>query len=92
MTLFVHSLSIIDVIIQSSVDSQEWTGQTDLITQYWPVLVNFWNYALSFVDSDGVWVTTNVLADINVGVHCSQSEVGLLLHSLVLQRQLNHSV
>ena len=55
--------------------SQQWTGQTDFIETYFQVLVKFWNYCLSNVNSQGIWVTTNFLADINVGVHCPTSQV-----------------
>ena len=56
-------------------DLQQWTGETALIATYFPVLVNFWSYCLSFVNAKGIWVTTNFLADINVGVHCPSSAV-----------------
>jgi hypothetical protein len=65
--------------LPSSSHAQAWTGQSDIIQEYWPNIVAFWDYALSFVDSDGVWVTTNVLADINVGVHCPTAEVPIVI-------------
>ncbi len=49
-------------------DDYMWSGNTDLVTRTWEPLCRFWNRALSHVDSEGLWQTSHVLADIRIGV------------------------
>ena len=39
--------------------------------RYWLQLVRFWDNCLAHVNAQGLWLTSQVLADIRVGVHCS---------------------
>ena len=44
------------------------------VQAYWLQLTRFWEYCLGNVEhSTGLWLTSQVLADIRVGIHCSGS-------------------
>jgi hypothetical protein len=45
-------------------DDYMWTGQTDLIEEYWETLRRYWDNVLGHVDDEGLWCSRNVLADI----------------------------
>ncbi|MGQ9648662.1 MAG: alpha-L-rhamnosidase-related protein [Phycisphaerae bacterium] len=45
-------------------DDYMWTGQTDLVREYWDTLRRFWDNCLQHVGEDGLWRTQRVLADI----------------------------
>lgn len=45
-------------------DDYMWTGQTDLVKEYWDTLCRFWDNCLKHVDEQGLWKTPHILADI----------------------------
>jgi len=50
-------------------DAYLWTGDPKIVKEYWPQLCKYWKLVLSKVDSNGLWLTNHVLADIRIGVH-----------------------
>jgi hypothetical protein len=50
-------------------DDYLWTGDTEFLARYWETLERYWEGALAHLGEDGVWYTSQVLADIRVGVH-----------------------
>lgn len=53
-------------------DEYMWSGDTDLVRHYWPVLTRYWENVLARVNEEGLWQTPAVLADIRVGVHADK--------------------
>jgi hypothetical protein len=45
-------------------DDYMWTGQTDLVKEYWDTLSRYWENVLKHVDEQGLWRTPQILADI----------------------------
>jgi len=45
-------------------DDYMWTGQTDLVREYWDTLRRFWDNCLTHVGDDGLWRTPYIFADI----------------------------
>ncbi|HUV40307.1 MAG TPA: alpha-L-rhamnosidase C-terminal domain-containing protein [Sedimentisphaerales bacterium] len=54
-------------------DDYIWTGRTELIRRYWDNLCRYWDRALSEADENGLWKTSRILADIRVGVQCTNN-------------------
>ncbi len=48
-------------------DQYRWSGDTGVIRTYWDNLTRFWDDALSHLDENGVWRTSEVRGDIRVG-------------------------
>ena len=67
-------------------DDYMWTGQTDLVTRYWEQLRRFWSEALSHVDTNGVWRTSKIFADIRVGVRLSGKQSSGVVTPFLIQR------
>lgn len=67
-------------------DQYMWSGNKDLIKTYWINLNIYWEEVLSHVNGDGLWVTSNVLADIRTGVHPEKGQSSGIVTPGIIQR------
>ena len=67
-------------------DQYMWSGNNDLIKTYWNNLDTYWEEVLSHVNADGLWITSNVLADIRTGVHPEKGQSSGIVTPGIIQR------
>jgi hypothetical protein len=82
-------------------DQYEWSGNKEDVNRYWPQLTKLWGLELAQLDSDGIWRSNKVLADIRVGEHPKNGDessgiataqlVVRLRESITLAHETGHS-